>query len=41
MLVSDFERALPEGAGALIQAAREPLPSIDPNAAPEFYVPVP
>jgi hypothetical protein len=41
MVAFDPERALPEGAGALIQAAREALLRIDPIAVPEFDVPVP
>ena len=41
MLAYNSERALPEAAGALIQAAREALRSLDPEALPEFDVPVP
>jgi HEAT repeat protein len=41
MLAYDSERALPEGAGALIQAAREALLRIDSKAISEFDVPVP
>lgn len=41
MLAYDSERVLPEGAAALIQAAREALLKIYPEAVPEFDVSVP